>query len=141
METLSFEHPPAREPRAWVREILQLQEAVARVRASLRSFARYAPEEVVREVAASGREASLTADRREVTALFCDLRGFTGIAEKLGPERVVAILNEHFDVLSGLAELAFCRQALVVGEVAGRVSNEIVESVGVRGRRLRSWRA
>ena len=102
METLSFATASAPEPRAKVREIAQLQDALARVRASLRSFARYAPEEIVREVAASGREAMLSADRREVTALFCDLRGFTHIAEKLGPERVVSILNEHFNVLAGL---------------------------------------
>ena len=56
METLSFESPPAHESRTRVREIAQLQDAVARVRASLRSFARYAPEEIVREVAASGQE-------------------------------------------------------------------------------------
>ena len=102
METLSFESRPADGSRARVREVAQLQDAVARVRASLRSFARYAPEEIVREVAASGREAILSADRREVTALFCDLRGFTTIAEKLGPERVVSILNDHFEVLANL---------------------------------------
>lgn len=102
METLSFESSPFQGARARVREIAQLQDAVARVRASLRSFARYAPEEIVREVAASGRETILSADRREVTALFCDLRGFTSIAEKLGPERVVSILNDHFEVLAGL---------------------------------------
>lgn len=101
METLSFESP-THGSRARVREIAQLQDAVARVRASLRSFARYAPEEIVREVAASGQEASLSADRREVTALFGDLRGFTTIAEKLGPELVVSILNDHFEVLAGL---------------------------------------
>src|SRR5262245_54806088 len=102
MDTLSFAGPAAQPSRARVREIAQLQDAVARVRASLRSFARYAPEEIVRQVAASGREAALSADRREVTALFCDLRGFTSIAEKLGPERVVSILNSHFDGLAGL---------------------------------------
>jgi adenylate cyclase len=102
METLSFESRPAHGSRARIREIAQLQDAVARVRASLRSFARYAPEEIVREVAASGREAILSADRREVTALFGDLRGFTTIAEKLGPERVVSILNDHFEVCAGL---------------------------------------
>ena len=57
----------------------------------------------MREVAASGREAILSADRREVTALFGDLRGFTNTAEKLGPERVVSILNDHFEVLAGPA--------------------------------------
>jgi class 3 adenylate cyclase len=101
METLSFV-VPAHESRSKVREIAHLQDAVARVSASLRSFARYAPAEIVREVAASGRETSLSADRRDVTALFCDLRGFTHIAEKLGPERVVSILNEHFNVLADL---------------------------------------
>src|SRR6185369_2824206 len=102
METLSFDSRPVNGSRARIREIAQLQDAVARVRASLRSFARYAPEEIVREVAASGREAILSADRREVTALFGDLRGFTTIAEKLEPERVVSILNDHFQVLAGL---------------------------------------
>src|SRR5262245_1981307 len=102
METLSFQNLPAHESRASVREIAQLQEAVGRVRASLRSFARYAPEGVVRAVAASGRETTLSADRREVTALFCDLRGFTSVAEKLGPELVVSILNDHFETLASL---------------------------------------
>jgi adenylate cyclase len=77
METLSFESRPADGSRARVREVAQLQDAVARVRASLRSFARYAPEEIVRGIAASGREAILSADRRDVTALFGDLRGFS----------------------------------------------------------------
>ena len=36
METLSFESPPAHESKARVREIAQLQDAAARVRASLR---------------------------------------------------------------------------------------------------------
>jgi len=85
-----------------LREIAHLQNAVARVLASLRSFARYAPEEIVREVVISGREAMLSGERREVTALFCDLRGFTRFAEEVGPEQVVAILNDHFDVLSAL---------------------------------------
>ena len=34
--------------------------------------------------------------------LFSDLRGFTGFAERLRPEEVVAILNDHFGLLVGL---------------------------------------
>jgi adenylate cyclase len=102
MEMLSFAPPAVDESKAWVREIAQLQRAVARVRASLRSFARYAPGEIVRAVAASGQETALSGDRREVTVMFCDLRGFTAAAEKLEPEEVVAILNDHFETLAGL---------------------------------------
>ena len=85
-----------------LREIAQLQGAVSRVVASLRSFTRYAPEEIVRDVARSGQEAVLSGDKREVTVLFCDLRGFTAFAEQYRAEEVVAILNDHFELLVGL---------------------------------------
>ena len=79
-----------------VKEIL---DAVGRVTASLRSFTRYAPEEIVREVAVSGREAMLSGDKRDVSVLFCDLRGFTSFAEHMSAEELVTILNDHFELL------------------------------------------
>lgn len=85
-----------------VKEIWLLQQAVGRVKASLRSFTRYAPEEIVRQVVVSGREAMLSGEKREVTLLFCDLRGFTSFSEKTRPEDVIAILNDHFGALAPL---------------------------------------
>jgi adenylate cyclase len=41
----------------------------------------------------------LSGNRRDVTVLFSDLRGFTKFAERLAPEEVVAILNDHFELL------------------------------------------
>ena len=70
-----LKQPPRR--RSMLREVAQLEDAVARATASLRSFTRYAPEEIVRDVAASGQEAMLSGQNREVTVLFSDLRGFT----------------------------------------------------------------
>src|SRR5262249_53895000 len=77
-----FELQAPAPPRSILREVSQLQGAVGRVTASLRSFSRYAPEEIVREVVVSGREAMLSGEKREVTVLFSDLRGFTGFAER-----------------------------------------------------------
>jgi class 3 adenylate cyclase len=88
--------------RSRVKEIARLQDAVGRVLASLRSFTRYAPEEIVREVAVSGREAMLSGDKRDVSVLFSDLRGFTAFAEHMSAEEVVAILNDHFELLVGI---------------------------------------
>jgi len=34
--------------------------------------------------------------------LFSDLRGFTAMSEKIEPEQVVEILNEHFEVMSDI---------------------------------------
>jgi len=82
-----------------IREIQLLKDAVKRMKASLRAFTRYAPEEIVREVVAKGREAILGGEKREVTLLFCDLKGFTKFSEKKMPEEVVSLLNDHFDVM------------------------------------------
>ena len=86
-------------PRSVLREVFRLQRAVRRVTASLRSFTRYAPEEIVRDIVATGREAMLSGSRRDVTVLFSDFRGFTAFAERLPPEEVVAILNDHFELV------------------------------------------
>ena len=82
-----------------IREIQTLNAAMKRMKASLRSFSRYAPEEIVREVVAKGKETVLGGEKREVTLLFCDLRGFTRLSEKTPPEEVVSLLNDHFDVM------------------------------------------
>ena len=70
-------------PTSRVKEIARVQEAADRMKASLVSFARHAPEEIVRETIASGHEAVLRGEAREVTLLFCDLRGFTALAESM----------------------------------------------------------
>jgi adenylate cyclase len=37
----------------------------------------------------------LESHRREIAALFCDLRGFTGFSESADPEDVMALLREY----------------------------------------------
>jgi adenylate cyclase len=80
-----------------ISEIQQLQAAIDRMKASLRSFTRFAPEKIVREVVIKGQETLLGGERREVTLLFSDLRNFTRFSEQTKPEEVVHILNTHFD--------------------------------------------
>ena len=95
-----LDSPPRRRSR--LREVAQLDDAVTRLTASLRSFSRYAPEEIVRDVVASGEEAVLSGQEREVTVLFTDLRGFTALTQRLPAEELVAILNDHLDLLVGI---------------------------------------
>ena len=78
-------------------EIKTLQEAVKRMKASLLSFTRFAPQQLVQEIVVQGKEAMLGGERREVTLLFSDLRNFTRFSEQTSPEEVVHILNSHFD--------------------------------------------
>ena len=49
---------------------------------------RFLPTQVADLIVASGTEKQLESHRREITALFCDLRGFTGFSESSDPEDV-----------------------------------------------------
>jgi adenylate cyclase len=56
---------------------------------------RFLPPQVADLIVASGTEKQLESHRREITALFCDLRGFTGFSESADPEDVMALLREY----------------------------------------------
>jgi class 3 adenylate cyclase len=53
-------------------------------------------------IVSSGDESLLETHRREITVVFCDLRGFTAFAERSEPEEIIAVLNEYHDALGDL---------------------------------------
>jgi class 3 adenylate cyclase/putative methionine-R-sulfoxide reductase with GAF domain len=56
---------------------------------------RFLPPQVADLIVSSGAEKQLESHRREITALFCDLRGFTAFAESTDPEDVMKLLREY----------------------------------------------
>jgi adenylate cyclase len=56
-------------------------------------FSRYLTDAVVKSLLETPEGLKLGGDRRKVTILMCDLRGFSTISEKMSPEKVVEILN------------------------------------------------
>jgi len=58
----------------------------------------------VAEVVFSGDERVLESHRREVTVVFCDLRGFTAFAEIAEPEQVMTVLREYHGTLGRLID-------------------------------------
>ena len=56
---------------------------------------RFLPPQVADLIVASGTEKQLESHRREMTALFCDLRGFTGFTESADAEDVMALLRDY----------------------------------------------
>jgi class 3 adenylate cyclase len=66
---------------------------------------RFLPEQIASLIVASGeRDDPLKSHRREVTVVFCDLRGFTAFAEMAEPEEVMAVLGEYHACLGALIE-------------------------------------
>jgi len=78
---------------------VELFETVQRQRTEL---ARFAPQ-VAGLLTSPEGEQLLAGHRREITALFADLRGFTAFAEKAEPEEVLGVLREYHNAVGGLA--------------------------------------
>lgn len=62
-------------------------------------FGKYVAPQVVKQILDNGQEGlKLGGNRREITVLFVDIRGFTPMSEKCQPEEVVAILNDYLNL-------------------------------------------
>jgi adenylate cyclase len=63
-------------------------------------FSHYISPAVVNELIANPEKATLGGDKRELTAFFSDIAGFTTISESLTPEALVQMLNEYLDEMT-----------------------------------------
>ena len=53
-------------------------------------------------IVSSGGDRLLESHRREITVVFCDLRGFTAFAETAAPEEVMTVLREYHGAIGPL---------------------------------------
>jgi adenylate cyclase len=63
---------------------------------------RFLSPQIAELVVSSGDDSFLVSHRREITVVFCDLRGFTAFAEAVEPEDVMAVLREYHGALGEL---------------------------------------
>ena len=63
---------------------------------------RFLAPQLVELITSSGDESFLASHRREITVVFCDLRGFTAFAESGEPEDVMNVLAEYHTALGEL---------------------------------------
>ncbi len=61
------------------------------------AFSHYVAPAVVRALEADPSRLALGGEMREVTYVFTDIAGFTGLAEEIPPTRLVAMLNDYLD--------------------------------------------
>jgi adenylate cyclase len=69
-----------------------------------KTFGRYTSDEIVDAILDAPDGLKLGGEKREVTLLMSDLRGFTALAERLEPTEVVAMLNHYLSVMVELIQ-------------------------------------
>jgi len=66
------------------------------------AFSSYVSPDVVDRLLLTPDSLGLSGEEREVSVLFSDIRGFTGIAERLEPRSLVDLLNQFFDEMTSI---------------------------------------
>jgi adenylate cyclase len=82
------------------------------------TFGKYIDPRILEHVLAQPGAEAAASGRRDMTVLFADLVGFTGLSERLTPLLMVTLLNRHFGL-----------QALAVQEYHGVVDKFVGDSV------------
>ena len=92
----------AAELAAWNRELEQRVSEQVDALERMGRLRRFLSPQLAELVVSSGDESFLESHRREITVVFCDLRGFTSFAETVEPEDVMAVLGEYHAALGDL---------------------------------------
>ncbi|MBN2351701.1 MAG: adenylate/guanylate cyclase domain-containing protein [Spirochaetales bacterium] len=66
------------------------------------AFANYVSKEILNEIVADPSKINLGGEEKQLTALFTDIKGFSGFSEKLAPPRLVSLLNVYFTDMANI---------------------------------------
>ncbi|HEV7369188.1 adenylate/guanylate cyclase domain-containing protein [Arenibaculum sp.] len=100
---LDLRHAPTL-PDSRFRELGEAAEAFNRMVAGLRWFETYVPKGLVLRLIRHGAADGIASEERVVTVMFSDIRGFSALAEDLGPAETALLLNRHFTLVSSCIE-------------------------------------
>jgi adenylate cyclase len=92
----------AAELAAWNRELEQRVAEQVEALERMARLRRFLSPQLAELVLSSGDDSFLNSHRREITVVFCDLRGFTSFAETVEPEDVMAVLGEYHAALGDI---------------------------------------
>jgi class 3 adenylate cyclase/pSer/pThr/pTyr-binding forkhead associated (FHA) protein len=81
-------------------ETVRAHERLAREEVARANYGRFLPAYVVKQLLNDPNSFSLGGVNQTITVLFADIRGFTFMAERDAPERVVRLLNRYFTAMS-----------------------------------------
>jgi adenylate cyclase len=88
---------PLTNPEGGARGGLVVLEDISQEKRMKNTMYRYMTPNVAERVMAQGDDALMVGEKRDVTILFSDIRGYTTLTENLGAAEVVSLLNQYFE--------------------------------------------
>ncbi|MDR6755000.1 adenylate cyclase [Mycoplana sp. BE70] len=95
--------------------ILQFSQVRRAEQTARQRFAQYLPESVVSRYLDNPGLDRVAGEERQVTALFTDIEGFSALSHRIGPQRLVPLLDIYFREVNALVE----RQGGMVNKIVG----------------------
>jgi adenylate cyclase len=90
---------PLTNPQGQVRGGLVVLEDISQEKRMKTTLYRYMTPGVAEQVMALGDDALMIGERKEVSILFSDIRGYTSLTERMGAAEVVTLLNNYFETM------------------------------------------
>lgn len=78
----------------------KLSKLIAKQKRTLELFIKYVPEPIVKRALAEQNDNIREGEQLKVALLFCDIRRFTSISERLNPNQIVRFLNIYYSMMS-----------------------------------------
>ncbi len=75
-----------------------------------KAFSTYLSDDVVQEIIADPSKLQLGGAKKHMSAIFTDIKGFSGISERLDPEDLVTLLNKY---LSGMSDVVLAEKGTI----------------------------
>ncbi|HEO72589.1 MAG TPA: FHA domain-containing protein [Candidatus Hydrogenedentes bacterium] len=102
---------------------VRLHESMIAAERKRANLGRFLSPAIVDEVMKEESTLALGGRKRVVTSMFCDIRGFTPLTERIAPVEIVDLLNEHF---TAMTEVIFAHQ----GTLDKYIGDEIMAVFG-----------
>lgn len=83
-----------------LREVAEVMEGVERAKTSMRALGKYVPIDLVRQLYAANEEPQLGGELVDLTLMFTDIEGFTGLAEQLEPHALARALGAYLQAMT-----------------------------------------
>lgn len=83
-----------------IKEIHLIDNSVSSMRHAFRSFVRYVPKEIVKQLLEKQEQIGLGGEKKKIAVFFSDVINFTSISERLPVEELMPLLQEYFEGIS-----------------------------------------